>query len=120
MPRWPRWSAETPGRRAWLLGWPAGAAVGIAAEWRSGWAVPGGWAPDLLTGWCLIGCGLAGQARRPDSRSGALLAAAGFAWFAPDFAAAAVGLLGWLGVYARWVRVPLADARSRCCAIPIR
>jgi signal transduction histidine kinase len=85
--RWPRWSAETPGRRAWLLCWPAGAAVGIAAEWRLyGWAAPGGWVPDLVTGWCLLGCGLAGWARRPQSRSGLLLVAAGFAWFVSGFA----------------------------------
>jgi signal transduction histidine kinase len=73
--------------------------VGIAAEWLSGWAVPGGWVADLLTGWCLIGCGLAGRARRPASRSGALLAAAGFAWFVPGIAAAGVGLLGGLALY---------------------
>jgi signal transduction histidine kinase len=108
--RWPRWSAETPGRRAWLLCWPAGVAVGIVAEWLYGRAVPGGWVADLLTGWSLIGCGLAGWARRPQSRSGALLVAAGFAWFVPDFAAAGVGLLGWLGVYARYLhRGPLVQ-----------
>ena len=108
MLRWPRWSAETPSRRAWLLCWPTGVAVGIAAEWLYGWAVPGGWEADLLTGWSLIGCGLAGWARRPQSRSGALLVAAGFAWFVPDFTAAGVGLLGWLGVYARYLhRGPL-------------
>src|SRR5215472_8019445 len=99
------------GRRAWLLLGSAWAVVGVAAELRlHGWADPGGWVPDLLTGWCLIGCGLAGQARRPESRSGALLAAAGFAWFVPDFAAAGVGLLGWLGVYARYLhRGPLVQ-----------
>jgi signal transduction histidine kinase len=91
--RWPRWSAETPGRRAWLVCWPAGVAVGIAAEWRLyGWADPGGWMPDLLTGWCLIGCGLAGWARRPQSRSGLLLVAAGFAWFVPDLGVLALYL----------------------------
>jgi hypothetical protein len=48
--RWPRWLAEPPRRRVWLLLWPAGAVVGIAAEWRLyGWAGPGDWAPDLLT-----------------------------------------------------------------------
>jgi signal transduction histidine kinase len=109
--RWPRWSAETTGRRAWLLLGPTGAAVGIAAEWRLyGWVDPGGWVPDLLTGWCLIGCGLAGWARRPQSRSGALLVAAGFAWFVYDFAASGAGLLGWLGVHALyWHRGPLVQ-----------
>jgi signal transduction histidine kinase len=85
--------------------------VGVAAEWRLyGWADPGGWVPDLLTGWCLIGCGLAGWARRPQSRSGALLAAAGFAWFVPNFAATGVGQLGWLGAYALYLhRGPLVQ-----------
>ena len=111
MLRWPRWSAEPFARRARLLLWPAGAVVGVAAEWRlHGWADPGGWVPDLLTGWCLIGCGLAGWARRPQSRSGGLLAAAGFAWFVPDFAATGVGLLGWLGAHALYLhRGPLAQ-----------
>ena len=69
--------------RLWL--WPAGAAVGIAAEWvYFGWDDPGEWLPDLVTGWTLIACGLAGWARRPESRSGPLLTATGFAWFAAN------------------------------------
>jgi signal transduction histidine kinase len=59
-----------------------------------GWADPGRWAPDLLTGWCLIACGLAGWAWRPQSHSGPLLAAAGFAWFVPDFATSTGALAG--------------------------
>jgi signal transduction histidine kinase len=35
----------------------------------------------LVTGWTLVACGLASWARRPASRFGPLLAAAGFAWF---------------------------------------
>ncbi|HSC90612.1 MAG TPA: histidine kinase [Gaiellaceae bacterium] len=35
----------------------------------------------LGAGWTLIGCGLAAWARRPESRFGPLLVAAGFAWF---------------------------------------
>ena len=69
--------------RLWL--WPAGVAVGIAAEWvYFGWDDWGDWLPDLATGWTLIACGLAGWARRPLSRSGPLLAATGFAWFAAN------------------------------------
>ena len=65
MRRWPRWLAEPTGRWVWLLLWPAGAVVGIAAEWRLyGWADPGDWVPDLLTGWTMIACGLAGWSRR--------------------------------------------------------
>jgi len=83
----------------------------VAAEWRLyGWADPGGWAPDLLTGWAMIGCGLAGWARRPGSRSGGLLAAAGFAWFVPDFGAAGVGPLSWLAAHALYLhRGPLVQ-----------
>jgi len=109
--RWPRWSAEPFRRRARLLLWPAGAVVGVTAEWRLyGWAVPGGWVPDLLTGWAMIGCGLAGWARRPQSRSGALLTATGFAWFMPNFAATGVGPLGWVGAHALYLhRGPLVQ-----------
>ena len=111
MLRWPRWSAEPLGRRARLLLWPAGAVVGVAAEWRlHGWADPGGWLADLVTGWAMIGCGLVGWARRPQSRSGALLAAAGFAWFVPNFASSGAGLLGWLGARALYLhRGPLVQ-----------
>ena len=66
--------------------WPAGAALGIGAEWLSfGWSDPGRWLPDLAVGWTLIACGLVGWSIRPASRSGALLAATGFAWFAASF-----------------------------------
>ena len=66
--------------------WPAGAAIGIGAEWLSfGWSDPGGWLPDLAVGWTLIACGLVGWSIRPASRSGALLVATGFAWFAASF-----------------------------------
>ena len=70
--------------RLWV--WPAGAAVGIAAEWvyfdRDDWADR---LPDLATGWTLIACGLVAWGLRPESRSGSLLAATGFAWFAANF-----------------------------------
>ncbi len=76
-----------------LLLWAAGAIVGIAAEWAaSGWSRPGRWLPDLIAGWTLIACGLAGWSARPGSRSGQLMAATGFAWFAGNFSAAALYL----------------------------
>src|SRR5260370_15350073 len=57
-----------------------------------------------------MGCGLGGWARRPQSRSGVLLVAAGFAWFVPDFAAAGVGRLAWLSAYALYLhRGPLVQ-----------
>jgi len=39
----------------------------------------------LAAGWALIGCGLASWVRRPASRFGLLLTAAGFAWFVPEW-----------------------------------
>jgi hypothetical protein len=58
----------------------------------------------------MIGCGVAGLARRPQSWSGGLLAAAGFAWFVPDLAAGGVGPLGWLSAHALYLhRGPLVQ-----------
>jgi signal transduction histidine kinase len=75
-----------------------------------GWTDAGDWVPDLLAGWTIIGCGLAAWARRPQSRSGLLLTAAGFAWFLPDFASSGWAVLGWLGAQARYVhRGPLVQ-----------
>ena len=65
-----------------VLLWPAGALLGLGAEWVSfGWDDPRHWIPDLVTGWTLIACGLVAWSRRGDSRSGPLLAATGFSWF---------------------------------------
>ena len=97
-------------RLPWLLG-PAGAALGVGAEWALyGWAAPRQWVPDLLVGWCLIGCGLAGWLLRPRSRSGALMAAAGFAWFAPNFIGSNIGAVSWLSTHALYLyRGPLVQ-----------
>jgi signal transduction histidine kinase len=89
----PRSCPEPVSGRLRLLLCVAGAIVGVAAEWASyGWDRPGRWMPDLITGWALIGCGLVGWSARPASRSGALLAVTGFAWFAGNFSAAALYL----------------------------
>lgn len=62
--------------------WPVGALLGVAVE-----AVTFGFCdlrdaiPDLLTGWGLLGAGLFAAVRAPSNRTGALLAAAGAAWF---------------------------------------
>jgi signal transduction histidine kinase len=83
-----------------LLLWPAGAALAIGAEWALyGWADPRHWLPDLLTGWTLVGCGLIGWSRRPESRSGALMAATGLTWFAANFTTTGFGALDWLGAH---------------------
>lgn len=79
MLRLPRWSAER------LLLWGAAAAVGLTAEGSLyAWHHAAGWIPDLLTGWVLIACGLlvwSWSSQAP----GALLVAAGLAWFIPNF-----------------------------------
>jgi signal transduction histidine kinase len=92
-----------------LLLWPAGAVIGITAEWISfGWEDPRHWVPDLVTGWALIACGLVAWSRRPESRSGALLAATGFSWFLGNFADAGFAPVDWLGAHALYLyRGPL-------------
>ena len=92
-----------------LLLWPAGAAVGIAAEWTLfGWDDPRHWVPDLVTGWTLIACGLVAWSRRPESRSGALMAATGFSWFLGNFANTGLAPVDWLAAHALYVyRGPL-------------
>jgi signal transduction histidine kinase len=92
-----------------LFLWPAGAAVGIAAEWIFfGWGDPRHWIPDLVTGWTLIGCGLVAWSRRPDTRIGALMTATGFSWFLGNFANAGIAPVEWLGAHALYVyRGPL-------------
>ena len=94
-----------------LLLWPAGVALGVGAEWALyGWADPRHWVPDLLVGWGLIGCGLAARSLRPRSRSGALMTAAGFAWFAPNFGTTSVGAISWLSAHSLYLhRGPLVQ-----------
>src|SRR5260370_37882566 len=75
----------------------------VAAGWLGG---SGRLDAGPLTGWAMIGCGLAGRARRPAGQSGLPLAAAGFAWVVPDFAAAGADPLGWAGA-------PAPDPRRR-------
>jgi len=89
--------------------WPAGAALGILAEQLYfGWGDARHWIPDLVTGWSLIAYGLVGWSRRPESRSGPLMAATGFAWFAGNFATANLGPLDWLAAHALYLyRGPL-------------
>lgn len=96
-------------RRALLLLLAAGAAVGVGAEWAFyGWADPRHWVPDLLAGWCLIGCGLTAWSLRPRSQSGALMAATGFAWFAPNFVGSSIAAISWLSEHSLYLyRGPL-------------
>jgi signal transduction histidine kinase len=92
-PRLPRSPADHTMRSLRALLWPAGALLGLAAEWVSfGWDDPRHWIPDLVTGWTLIACGLVAWSRRGDSQSGPLLAATGFSWFLGNFAPSALYL----------------------------
>lgn len=95
------WLAELPSsRRVTPLLWPTGAVLGLAAEWVAyRFDDPIRWLPDLLVGWTLIACGLIGAARRPESRSGALMVATGFTWFLGNFANAEIGPVAWAGLH---------------------
>jgi signal transduction histidine kinase len=58
--------------------WPAGLAYGLAAEWAGR---PQLIAFDAAAGFALMFLGLMTWARRPGSRAGTIMSAAGFAWF---------------------------------------
>jgi signal transduction histidine kinase len=78
----------------------AGVAVGLTAEWVGfGWDDPRHWIPDLAVGWSLIGCGLVASRRRPESRTGPLMAATGFTWFLGNFASVGVAAVAWAAAH---------------------
>jgi signal transduction histidine kinase len=106
-----RSSASRLLRRPHVLLWPAGVALGVAAESAFyGWTDARHWVPDLLAGWSLIGCGLAASTLRPSNRCGTLMAAAGFAWFAPNFSGSSIGAISWLGAHSFYLyRGPLVQ-----------
>ena len=86
-------------RRRGLVG-SAGVALGLTAEWVGfGWADPRHWIPDLAVGWTFIGCGLIGWARRPERRTGALMAATGFTWFVGNFANVGMAAVAWVAAH---------------------
>jgi signal transduction histidine kinase len=76
--------------------WPAGLAFGLAAEWIGR---PQLMVLDAAAGFALVFLGLMAWSRRPGSRAGAIMAAAGFAWF--------LGTLWAPAVF--WHRGPLAQ-----------
>jgi signal transduction histidine kinase len=106
-------------KRAWLIASvaAAGAVVGIAAEVVSD-APLGPSVGDLATGWTILGCGLWGWTQRPDQRCWPLLAAAGFAWFAGNFAAADLLLYVHRGLLVHAVVVG-SRTRSRLAPVPV-
>jgi signal transduction histidine kinase len=87
----------------------AGIAVGLAAEWVGGNPnAPGQWILDLATGWTLIGGGLVAVWKRPESRTGWLMAATGFTWFFGNFAQVGAAAIAWLAAHAVYLhRGPL-------------
>jgi signal transduction histidine kinase len=83
-------------RRLGLVGL-AGVALGLTAEWVGfGWGDPRRWIPDLAVGWTLIGCGLVAARRRPESRTGLLMAATGFTWFVGNFSDVGLAAVAWV------------------------
>jgi signal transduction histidine kinase len=100
---------------------PGGIALGLYAEWAALRRGPLEEATstseirlavaDLVVGLVLLGCGLVAWTRRPESRTGALLAAAGLAWFLGTFAASgASGYSDFGTVFVTLHRGPLAQA----------
>jgi signal transduction histidine kinase len=86
-------------RRLGLI-WVAGGLLGLTAEWVGfGWGDPRHWIPDLAVGWTFIGSGLIASRRRPESRIGPLLAAAGFTWFVGNFAQVGVAAVAWAAAH---------------------
>src|SRR5215213_7187650 len=96
-------------RRLGLVGL-AGVALGLTAEWVGGWGDPRHWIPDLAVGWTFIGCGLVASSRRPESRTGPLMAATGFTWFVWNFASVGVAAVAWVAGHLVYVyRGPLVQ-----------
>jgi signal transduction histidine kinase len=85
----------------WLgLVWLVGVVVGLTAEWVGfGWGDPRHWIPDLAVGWTFVGCGLVAWARRPESRTGPLMAATGCTWFLWNFASVGVAVVAWVAAH---------------------
>jgi len=100
---------------------PAAVALGVFAEWaalgRGPLEVPASSsdlrhaAADLVVGLVLVGCGVVAWDRRPESWTGALLAAAGFSWFLGTFFLSGwPGFAGFGSLFVTLYRGPLANA----------
>ena len=100
---------------------PAGIALGLVAEWtalrRPDFAEPADAADlrlataDLIVGAVLIACGWVCWSRRPESRVGPLLVAAGFAWFLGTFATSTLeSAAGFGALFVTMHRGPLVHA----------
>ena len=100
---------------------PAAVALGVFAEWaalrRGPFETPASSsdvrlaAADFVVGVVLVGCGVIAWDRRPASRTGALLAATGFAWFLGTFYASGWAAFSAFGsLFVTLHRGPLANA----------
>lgn len=99
-------------RRVRYALWPAGLGLGVAAEWVAYDGEPALTAADAAIGAALIAAGLLAWGRRPRSGMGAIMTAAGFAWFLGTFGGWALYLHR--GVLAHLVlSYPSGRARSR-------
>jgi len=110
--RWSRDGLTGSAARLRQAGWLAGLVFGLGAEWlaRSGQSLAIA-AADLAVGWTLIGCGLAGWSRRPQSGIGPLLALTGFAWFCGTLAGSRIGVVAAIGAALLFLhRGPLCHA----------
>jgi len=110
--RWFRDGLTGSAARLRQAGWAAGLLLGLGAEWlaRSGQSLAAV-AADLAVGWTLIGCGLVGWSRRPQSGVGPLLALAGFAWFCGTLAGSRIAVVATVGAALLFVhRGPLCHA----------
>jgi signal transduction histidine kinase len=110
--RWFRDGLTGSPARLRQAGWLAGLVFGLGAEWlaRSGQSLAAA-AADLAVGWTLIGCGLAGWSRRPQSGVGPLLALTGFAWFCGTLAGSRIGVVAAVGAALLFLhRGPLCHA----------
>lgn len=94
--------------RRWSLIALVGLVLGVVAEYiQNGWDDPLSWTPDLLAGWAIIACGLAGWSGKPQSHSGPLLVATGFAWFLGNFSTLDLAPVVWFAERGRYLYVGL-------------
>ena len=110
--RWFRDGLTGSAARLRQAGWLAGLVFGLGAEWlaRSGQSLAAV-AADLAVGWTLIGSGLVGWSRRPQSGVGPLLALTGFAWFCGTLAGSRIGVVATVGAALLFLhRGPLCHA----------
>ena len=111
-----RWSPDA--RRLVLVGTAVFVVVlGIVAEReRYGWEETREWVPDLVTGWTLVGLGLAALAQGRPRGAAWLLTISGCTWFIGNFYAAEPPWLGSTAEHFSWIF--LAALAHLCLAYP--